>query len=194
MPVGFWADRWKRKPDFPGTKEKTQRFFQQRFKQVVEEHKIILENKIGLDIGCGLGENLLWIKNNFNCEMEGVDIGEAPVKKLSEIGVHTYQGNVLEIEFNKKFDFVVVSFLLQHLLEEKEIGDFYAILKKITKRRGYIFIADQFCNSDRKTFAVMREKEFHNIYWNINNFTNKYIGRLSEEEDPTKLFILLQRK
>jgi len=69
-----------------------------------------------LDLGCGQGELLAWLKENKDVDGRGVELTGASVQKAIARGVSVYQGDLesaLEDYPDKAFDYVVLSQTLQ---------------------------------------------------------------------------------
>ena len=69
-----------------------------------------------LDLGCGEGELLAWLKDNKDVDGRGVELTGARVQKAIARGVSCYQGDLesaVEDYPNKAFDYVILSQTLQ---------------------------------------------------------------------------------
>jgi methionine biosynthesis protein MetW len=69
-----------------------------------------------LDLGCGAGELLAWLKENKKVDGRGVEMVSADVQKAIARGVSVYQGDLesaLEDYPDRAFDYVVLSQTLQ---------------------------------------------------------------------------------
>lgn len=69
-----------------------------------------------LDLGCGAGELLAWLKENKKVDSRGVELTSANVQKAIARGVSVYQGDLesaLEDYPNRAFDYVILSQTLQ---------------------------------------------------------------------------------
>jgi methionine biosynthesis protein MetW len=69
-----------------------------------------------LDLGCGAGELLAWLKENKNVDGRGVEMTVAQVQKAIGRGVSVYQGDLesaLADYPEKVFDYVILSQTLQ---------------------------------------------------------------------------------
>lgn len=69
-----------------------------------------------LDLGCGEGLLLSWLKENKNVSSRGVELSGANVQKAIARGVSVYQGDLesaLEDYPDKAFDYVILSQTLQ---------------------------------------------------------------------------------
>jgi methionine biosynthesis protein MetW len=69
-----------------------------------------------LDLGCGAGELLAWLKENKKVDSRGVELTSANVQKAIARGVSVYQGDLetaLEDYSDRAFDYVILSQTLQ---------------------------------------------------------------------------------
>ena len=69
-----------------------------------------------LDLGCGAGELLAWLKENKKVDSRGVELTSANVQKAIARGVSVYQGDLetaLEDYPDHAFDYVILSQTLQ---------------------------------------------------------------------------------
>ena len=69
-----------------------------------------------LDLGCGAGELLAWLKENKNVDGRGVELTGANVQKAIARGVSVYQGDLetgLDDYPDRAFDYVILSQTLQ---------------------------------------------------------------------------------
>jgi methionine biosynthesis protein MetW len=69
-----------------------------------------------LDLGCGAGELLAWLKDNKKVDSRGVELISANVQKAIARGVSVYQGDLetaLEDYPERAFDYVILSQTLQ---------------------------------------------------------------------------------
>ena len=69
-----------------------------------------------LDLGCGEGELLAWLKENKNVDARGVERSGARVQKAIASGVSVYQGDLetaLDDYPSQAFDYVILSRTLQ---------------------------------------------------------------------------------
>lgn len=69
-----------------------------------------------LDLGCGEGELLAWLKENKNVDGRGVELTSARVQKAIARGVSVYQGDLesaLDDYPDHVFDYVILSQTLQ---------------------------------------------------------------------------------
>jgi len=69
-----------------------------------------------LDLGCGAGELLAWLKENKKVDSRGVELTSTNVQKAIARGVSVYQGDLetaLEDYPDRAFDYVILSQTLQ---------------------------------------------------------------------------------
>jgi methionine biosynthesis protein MetW len=69
-----------------------------------------------LDLGCGEGELLDWLKEHKQADGRGVELAGAKVQRAIARGVSVYQGNLESavIDYpDQVFDYVIVSLTLQ---------------------------------------------------------------------------------
>lgn len=69
-----------------------------------------------LDLGCGAGELLAWLKENKKVDSRGVELTSSNVQKAIARGVSVYQGDLetaLEDYPDRAFDYVILSQTLQ---------------------------------------------------------------------------------
>lgn len=87
-----------------------------------------------LEIGCGKGDFLKFIKkNNPDMSLTGIDLS----LNESVAGIEFIQGNVLTTNFNKKYDYVVSLAVIEHV---EDIQAFIKIMKKLCSDNGWIII------------------------------------------------------
>lgn len=77
-----------------------------------------------LDLGCGEGELLAWLKENKNVEARGVEMTTSRVQKAIARGVSVYQGDLesaLDDYPDHAFDYVVLSQTLQETRDPRRV-------------------------------------------------------------------------
>jgi methionine biosynthesis protein MetW len=77
-----------------------------------------------LDLGCGAGELLAWLKENKKVDGRGVELEGADVRKAIARGVSVYQGDLesaLEDYPDGAFDYVILSQTLQQTLHPVKV-------------------------------------------------------------------------
>jgi SAM-dependent methyltransferase len=76
------------------------------------------QNKI-FDIGCGNGLLLKKLKELGSNSLYGIDLSESCVELLKKGGINAEQGSVLNIPFDEKADVIILSHVLEHVLDLK---------------------------------------------------------------------------
>lgn len=90
------------------------------------------------DIGCGWGEMLRFLKQK-NANAFGVDPAPEAVEYCQEIGINALKSNFSLLNpFDKKFDFVILQNVLEHLSSPDSIID--KIKSQALKDDGYLII------------------------------------------------------
>jgi len=76
-----------------------------------------------LDIGCGVGVFLDRARKEKNCEVYGVDISPVAIDLLHKRGIkgHVFNSDEDELKFDKKFDVIVATEVLEHVTYEKRL-------------------------------------------------------------------------
>ena len=118
-------------------------FMFERMKSILEMTKknLVNENKIIMDIGCGSGEiNLELAKLGY--QGEGVDISQTMIelakKKLEYYPQWKFEvGSILDYNFERKYDLVIASGLIEYFKNEDTVLD---NLYKIIKPNGILII------------------------------------------------------
>jgi SAM-dependent methyltransferase len=69
-----------------------------------------------LEIGCGFGHTLAYIKSQVNCEVAGIELSFEGCKNTSEVyGVQVFQGTWDAYKAEQKFDCIILNHVLEHL-------------------------------------------------------------------------------
>lgn len=102
---------------------------------------LVAEGSEVLEIGCGYGKLLKWLKDYKNCSVYGIDISDIAIVKAKEVlGIDGEVGNAedLQPKINRKFDVVITSHLLEHLDNDEE---FVSRCAKLLKLNGSMIVA-----------------------------------------------------
>ena len=130
-----------------------------------------------LDIGCGDGAFLEFMKINFNYELYGTEYSKDTKKKLKKLlGKNFfYRKEIEDLKIKKNF-FNLVSLIgvLEHLSDPNKL---FKTLSRYVKKKGFIFILIP--NLDSYSFSVLKEKTpTLNPRAHLNFFTRKSLGKL----------------
>lgn len=115
-----------------------------------------------LDIGCGYGQNLLKIKELGYKNLKGIDISSSGKEILNAQGIEFEQIENLGIfcEASKqKYDFIIMSHVLEHIPKEEIIGSARAIKEIISETGKFLIVVP---NAQSNTDA----------YWAYEDFTH----------------------
>ncbi|WP_425449707.1 methyltransferase domain-containing protein [Dethiothermospora halolimnae] len=159
------------------------------------------EGKNILDVGCGEGDLLTeFKKEGFN--VYGLEPSIESVKECEKKGLNVKQGMLGSNMFNKKFDFVNLSFVLEHIPNPSDVLN--VIKRDFLKEGGYIIIEVpndfsflQQCYSEyNKESPYWIHFPDHLNYWNFNTFI-PFIEKLGFEivyktsSFPLEIFLLM---
>ena len=115
----------------------------------------VKDSKYILDLGCGVGRNLPWIMENTNAHYVGLDPNTSMTKYFWDLQKEKYKDRVTLINsFNDlpdvKFDWVVSTFVLQHL------GYRYNISPNITEIYNKV---SEYTHEDSHWFLIEHDSE-----------------------------------
>lgn len=117
-----------------------------------------------LDVGAGKGiTGLLFAKKGYS-----VSVLEPDKQNISQLqkndNITTYNGNFENIEISEKFDIIVLSHVLEHVVDIKK---FLNSLKKILTNKGIIFIEVPNCKNEHELLDSIN-KSPHLSHFNMN--------------------------
>lgn len=110
-------------------------------KEIISKEKI--NGKKLLDLGCGTGEILLRLKDEFECT--GLDLSEDMLtianKKLKNKGVKLFLGDMREFDTGEKYDVIISLFdTVNHLTSLEDLDELMCSIKSNLNQNGiYIF-------------------------------------------------------
>ncbi|MBQ7257988.1 MAG: methionine biosynthesis protein MetW [Abditibacteriota bacterium] len=99
----------------------SERFFTDTYKYLLN---YIEPNTKVIDLGCGTGNLMELLEKDKNCKVQGIEIESPLVQKCVNKGLFVYNGDIMEgiTDFqNKRFDYAVLSNVLQALDKPKEV-------------------------------------------------------------------------
>lgn len=74
-----------------------------------------------LDLGCGDGLLLQYLRDGKSAQVHGIDISEEAVRLASERNVEITVGDILEIDIEGVYDYIIVSEVLEHLADPEAL-------------------------------------------------------------------------
>lgn len=120
---------------------KSKNYFNYKWKKIFDNFKLInknLKKKKVLDIGCGYGQCILYLKKK-GLDCYGLDPSLHAVEYCKSKQLKVQESNLdrLDVFENIKFDFIIMNNVLEHLRDPVNI---IKKIKKILKKNGIIFI------------------------------------------------------
>jgi len=100
--------------------------------------QIIKNNSKVIDIGCGNGELLYWLKTNHNCQVQGIEICEKKAIEAVKKGVFVLNGEAthnLKYYPDNSFDYAILSQTIQATQDPK------LILEEMVRIANFIIIS-----------------------------------------------------
>lgn len=181
-------DRYNKRIELYGYSEKTLGWSKNkneiRFDALIKEWSLELNDSKVCDFGCGFGDFHSFLTKFSNVNYLGVDIN----KNLIEIGrlkfpeASFWIGDILENEFNEKFDFTFSSGVFNHILDDTDEYEYIdSCLKKInsftTKGFAVNFLSDKVEFSNDHNFNANPAKILEICYQFSNNIVlnNSYM-------------------
>jgi len=130
-----------------------------------------LENFKGdvLDVGAGLGATSILFANR-GYKVTAIEPDLKNIKKLKTFSnITVYQSNLENLQLEKKFDIVILSHVLEHVLD---VMKFLTSLRKLLSNRGILFIEVPDCsNSHNLNHSIMQSPH-------LSHFTKKSLDIL----------------
>ncbi|MBI2656907.1 class I SAM-dependent methyltransferase [Candidatus Woesearchaeota archaeon] len=140
-----------------------------KIKKLISKYKKSQGNQL-LDVACGTGEHLKYLKSNFSCT--GIDINNEMLKiAKKKIKRAVFEkGNMTNFKLNKKFDVIIclfgsIAYVKTYQNLERAIKNFY----KHLKNGGVVIIEGFITNSEFKP---------NHLYMNIYDGKNVKVARI----------------
>lgn len=143
---------------------------------------IIDKNSNICDIGCGNGLLLKKLKSFNYTNLYGVDLSQSCIEPLKQEGINVGNGSVLNIPFDTKMDIIIVSHILEHIIDIK--SSLESIRNKLSNN-GIIYVEVPNTNSYNKTKNISPIKYFHHQH--ITHFDKFHLINLFENNGYTKI-------
>jgi ubiquinone/menaquinone biosynthesis C-methylase UbiE len=97
-----------------------------------------------LEIGCGEGSRLAWIKNNLNAECYGIEPSIKAVNEAIEKGIKVKQGTADVLPFeNGMFNIIIFGFCL-YLCDREDLFRIADEANRVLSSEGWVIIQDFF--------------------------------------------------
>lgn len=92
-----------------------------------------------LDVGCGVGNMLMQLKNDTRYTTSGVEISKDAAERAQQNGLNVLNGNLFDANFeDESFDAVFLLYVLEHVDNPLEV---LKEIKRILKKNGLLFLA-----------------------------------------------------
>ena len=106
-----------------------------------------------LEIGCGDGMRLSWLKNNMNADCYGIEPSLKAVAAACAKGISAQQGTADSLPFdNQSFDIVIFGFCL-YLCDREDLFRIASESDRVLRQPGWLGIQDFFSSAPRaKTY------------------------------------------
>ncbi len=184
---------------------KEKNFYDYKWKKIYENFKFFKKNlkkKKVLDIGCGWGQCILYLKSR-GLDCYGLDSADDAIEycKKKKLKAEISNLDKLDVFGNIKFDFVIMNNVLEHLRDPVSI---IKKIKKILKKNGILFIEvpndfNDFQETGRLANKIKKQwwvsAPAHLNYFSHDTLTNflnknKYIVKKRDSSFPFEIFLL----
>lgn len=137
---------------------------------------LVKKDQIVADMACGSGYGSLMLSENCK-EVHGVDIDKITIDEIkkryaNEEKVKFYNMNLLDIEFENKFD-VIVSFETVEHFEEVELDSLFNKFSKALKPNGEFLFSTPY-NQDKNIYSMKWHRTFYITEEKIERMLEKY--------------------
>ena len=106
-----------------------------------------------LEVGCGEGVRLAWLKNNLDADCYGIEPSAQAVAAACAKGLNVQQGTADILPFDdQRFDIVIFGFCL-YLCDREDLFRIASEADRVLRMPGWLFIRDFFSSMPRaKTY------------------------------------------
>ena len=148
-----------------------------------------------IDLGCGTGNIIKRVKEEFpKAKLAAVDlsINMIEMTKLKLDGydeVEYYVDDFYNFEFPNKYDVIISSLALHHLVSDEDKKEFYRKIYNALSSKGVFYNADVVLGSNQQLQESYMEKwkEFMSKSCSIEEIENTWFCKYREEDSPTTL-------
>ncbi|MBI5372027.1 MAG: class I SAM-dependent methyltransferase [Sphingobacteriales bacterium] len=119
-----------------------------------------------LDIGCGLGQTLSYLKNKGFKNLYGIDINDESISLCRKNGLTVEKVNdtrEFAVTAGRRFDRIVMSHVLEHIRKEDMIDTLIHIKKYLLKEGGVFLL------------MVPNAQSYTGSYWRYEDFTHNIL-------------------
>ena len=111
-----------------------------RIKKLIKKFKISTGNEL-LDVGCGTGKHLEYLKDDFSCTGCDLNTEMLDIAKEKINGVSFFQADMITLAFNKKFDAIISLFSsIGHVKTYDNLEQTIQNFSRHLKRGGVVII------------------------------------------------------
>ena len=148
-----------------------------------------------LDLGCGTGTITKTLKEQYkNAHVTCLDLAEnmiemAKIKLEDYMDIEYVIGDFYEYDFTEKYDVIVSSLALHHLVTDEDKKGFYLKIYDALDKGGLFSNADVVLgpNNHLQNLYIDKWKEFMNQSVSMREIEEKWIPAAEEEDHPAKL-------
>ncbi|WP_414470409.1 class I SAM-dependent methyltransferase [Methanobacterium sp. ACI-7] len=153
-----------------------------------------------MDLGCGTGTISKSLKEKYNdANITCLDLAENMIE-MAKIKLDAYNdinyitGDFYHFEFPEKYDLIVSSLALHHLVTDEDKKEFYSKIYGSLNEGGVFLNADGVLSSIDYLNELYLQKwtGFMNRHIDIEEIQQKWVPAAEEEDHPTKLVNQLQ--
>jgi len=148
-----------------------------------------------IDLGCGTGNIIKRVKEEFPmAKLTVLDLSEQMIEmtKLKLDGyeeVKYYVDDFYNFKFPNKYDVIISSLALHHLISDEDKKEFYQKIYNALSSKGVFYNADVLLGSNQQLQEIYMKKwkGFMSKSCSIEEVENTWLPKYREEDSPTTL-------